>query len=170
LIRGELWIIWRPASCLHDATKSEPLKFQNTDKPLTRMKITDLPTNASMHKGRISTSTRTKRPRTFQHRAGIWNGNIHYVDQHPVLSSRNLRKICHSQTRTTKEMLTKPKISDADHQPAKQRSLIRGHQKARRQHGSYLRRPPTPPAVFVQLTPVNLSRKADSLRFTNQLY
>ena len=108
--------------------KSEPLKCQNTENPLTRTKIVDLPTILlSFHKA--ERRIHTKRPHTSQHRAGIQSGShhAHHVAQYPGLSTHSLGKmsLAHLQARITRDTPTESKIGDADHQPANQTRSIR---------------------------------------------
>jgi hypothetical protein len=94
-VRSEL----RTALCLHAAMKSEALKFQNTDKPLTRMKKTDLPRVCDQQCVKIAHArSHTKRPHTSRHTAGIWTGSHHgrRVAQYPELSARNLGRLSFS--------------------------------------------------------------------------
>ncbi len=155
---------------LHAATKSEPLKCQNTDKPLTRMKIVDLPTMLlSIHK--VERRIHTKRPHTSQHRAGILNGSHrpHYVAQYPELSTHSLGKmsLTHLQARVIRDTPTESKICNADHQPAKQTTSIRARKRDKpmllleKATGSASRR-------FL-VHRVNSSWETDVLRLTNQL-
>jgi hypothetical protein len=93
---------------LHAAMKSELLKCQNTDNPLTRMKIVDLPTTLlSFHE--VERRMHTKRQHTSQHRAGIQNGNHHakHVAQYPEFSTHSLGKMSMTQpqARTTRDTL-----------------------------------------------------------------
>jgi hypothetical protein len=120
---------------LHAAMKSELLKCQNTDNPLTRMKIVDLPTILlPFHK--VERRIHTKRPHTSQHRAGIQNGSrhAHHVAQYPELSTHSLGKmsLTHLQARMTRDTPTESKIGDADHQPANQTRSIRAGDKSMR--------------------------------------
>jgi hypothetical protein len=129
--------------------KSELLKCQNTDNPLTRMKIVDLPTRLlSFH--RFERRIHTKRPHTSQHRAGIQNGShdARHVAQYPEFSTHSLRKmsLTYLQARMTRDTPTESKIGDADHQPAKQQ----GKKELETNACSHLRRPPTAPSNLVQ--------------------